>query len=52
MKEALTIALIELILKHGPTVAINVIKGLENDNPSIEDIKALMVKGPEHYFGD
>ena len=48
----LTLALIELILKHGPVMAIGIIKALKTDNPTVEDIKALTVEGPEHYFGE
>lgn len=47
----LTVALIELIIKHGPNVAISIIRGLETDNPTPEQIRALKVKPPEDYFG-
>lgn len=52
MKTALILALIELILKYGPNAAIAIIKGLEIDNPTPEQIRALKVKPPEHYLGD
>lgn len=52
MSTELTIALIELIIRYGPTAAINIIKGLETDNPTPEQIRALKVNSPEHYFGD
>lgn len=50
MNEALIIALIELILKYGPTAAIQVIKGLETDEPTPEQIRALKIKAPETYL--
>ena len=52
MSDALIVALIELIIKYGPTAAITLIQGLETDNPTPEQIRVLKVKGPEHYFGD
>lgn len=50
MDSALTVALIELILKYGPEIAIKLIKGLQVDNPTVEQIEALKVKDPEEYF--
>lgn len=49
---ALTLALIELILKYGPSAAISLIKGLGKESVTAEDIKALKVEPPEHYLGD
>ena len=51
METALIIALIELILKHGPGAAIGLIKSLETDNPTPEQIRALKVEAPGTYFG-
>lgn len=52
MNPSLTVALIELILTYGPTAAIAIIKGLQKDNPTPDDIKALMVKDPSEYFSE
>jgi len=46
----LAIALIEMLLKYGPKAYIAIIKGLETDNPTPEQIRALTVKAPESYF--
>ena len=46
----LIIPLIELILRYGPSAAIKIIKGLETEDPTAEDIKALLVNAPESYF--
>lgn len=50
MEQALIIALIELIIKHGPTAAISIIKSLETDSPTPEQIRALAVRPPESYL--
>ncbi len=50
MDNALTIALIGLLLKYGPTACLKIIQGLETDEPTLEQIKALTVKAPESYF--
>jgi hypothetical protein len=52
MGAELSIALLELIIKYGPTAAISLIKGLETDSPTPEQIRALKVESPEHYFED
>ena len=52
MEAALVIALIELIIKYGPNAAISIIKGLETDNPTPEQIRSLVVKDPKSYFED
>lgn len=52
MNTALTLALIELILRYGPSAAISIIQGLETTNPTPEQIRALKVQAPELYFGD
>lgn len=52
MESVLVISLIELIIKYGPSAAIAIIKSLETDNPTVEEIRALTVKAPESYFED
>jgi len=52
MDPALTLALIELLLAKGPEVYIKIIRSLETDNPTPEQIRALKVKMPEAYEGD
>lgn len=52
MSDAAIIALIELILKYGPSAAIKLIKGLETDDPTPEQIRALMVQPPDSYFNN
>ena len=52
MEAVLIIPLIELIIKYGPSAAISIIKGLETNNPTPEQIRALIVKAPESYFKD
>lgn len=49
---ALTLALIEMLLKYGPTVYIDIIQGLGTNEPTLEQIQALIVKAPESYFED
>ena len=46
----LTLTLIELILKHGPSAAITLIRGLETNNPTPEQIRALKIKAPNTYL--
>jgi len=50
MNKSLTLALIELILTHGPNAAIYILRNLEIDNPTPEQIKSLTVKSPESFF--
>ena len=50
MDNALTIALIEMLLKYGPSAYLKIIQGLGTDEPTLEEIKALIVKSPESYF--
>lgn len=53
MDTELTLSLIELILKHGPRAAIEVIKGVQASNVTPEQIRELKdIKPPEYYFGD
>jgi hypothetical protein len=47
---ALALALIELILKYGPSVAISLVRAMKVENPTPEDIRALKVDDPETYF--
>lgn len=49
---ALVVALIELLLVKGPSAFINIMKSLDNDNPTLEQIELLKVKMPEAYEGD
>ena len=51
MNDALTIALIEVILKYGPTVALNLFSTLNVGEITPEKIRALKVKDPNEYFG-
>lgn len=51
MSDALAIAIIELVIRYGPAAAITLIKGLETDNPTPEQIRSLKVEDPESYFG-
>ena len=52
MDNALTIALIEMLLKYGPSAYLGIIQGLGTVEPTVEQIKALTVKTPESYFQD
>ena len=45
-----TLLLIELLLKYGPTLFIRLMRGLKNDNPTVEEIRALQVKGADEFF--
>lgn len=47
---ALIISLIDLILEYGPSAAISMIKALETNNPTPEQIRNLRVEAPESYF--
>lgn len=50
MDNAITLALIEMLLKYGPTAYLKIIQGLGTTEPTLEQIKALTVKAPESYF--
>lgn len=52
MNTTLVIALIELLLRVGPNVFIAMMKKLENETPTVEQIKELYVKKPEDYIND
>ena len=52
MSTELTIALIELLLKVGPQVFVGIMKAMETDDPTVEDIKTLRVKTPEEYLDE
>ena len=43
---AVGMAILELILRYGVPLAIEMIKALETDNPSVDDIKALSLRVP------
>ena len=45
-----TLDLIELLLKYGPGMFSKIIRGLETDEPTEEQIADLKVKAPEEYF--
>lgn len=47
---ALMIALIQLLLKYGPEAYIAIVKSLDTNTPTVEEIQALIVKAPESYF--
>ena len=50
MEAAVVIAIVELVLKHGPSMATTLIAGLGTESPTIGQIKALTVEDPESYF--
>ena len=44
-----------LILKHGTSMAIQIIKSWDKDDPTIEDIRTLqnyVIQKPERFFKD
>jgi len=43
---AVGMAILELILRYGVPLAIEMIKALETDNPMVEDIRALALRVP------
>ena len=45
-KLAVGIAVLELILKYGVPLAIEMIKALQTNNPTSEDIRALALRVP------
>ena len=45
-KLAVGIAILELILRYGVPLAIEMIKALQADNPTSEDIRALALRVP------
>lgn len=47
---AISLALIELILKYGPNVAVMILKSMEPGDITVEKIRALTVSKPETYF--
>ena len=50
---AVGMAILELILRYGVPLAIEMIKALETDNPSVEDIRSLAgrVQHPDTFEG-
>jgi len=48
---AVGMAILELILRYGVPLALEMIKALETDNPSVEDIRSLAkrVQHPDTY---
>ena len=50
MDAVIIIGIVELVMKYGPALALKMIHGLSVDNPTIEQIRGLMVKPPEWYF--
>ena len=52
MEAAAIIAIVELVMKYGPAAATALVAGLDTDNPTPEQIRALKVKDPESYFED
>jgi len=50
MEAAAIIAIVELAMKYGPAAATALVAGLDTDNPTPEQIRALEVKDPESYF--
>ena len=51
MNDALTVALIETIIKYGPVVALNLFQALNDKDITPEKIRSLKVKDPNEYFG-
>ena len=45
-----TIKLIELVLLYGPTIAREMITGLNVEHVTLEMIEGLLVDPPESYF--
>jgi len=43
---AVGMAILELILRYGVPLALEMIKALETNNPSVDDIKALSLRVP------
>lgn len=53
MKAELILAIIETILKYGPSAVSNIAVALQNENVTPKDIKNLRIdKEPEDYFGE
>ena len=49
MDTALLIELISIGIEKGPDILIKICRSLENDHPTVEEIRALKVKDPEEY---
>jgi len=45
-KLAVGIAILELILRYGVPMALDLVKGLQTDNPTPADIRALALRVP------
>ena len=52
MDAAVVLAIIELLLRVGPKAFLELVKKLDVDEPTVEQIKALKVKSPEEYLND
>lgn len=51
MKSELIIAIIEAVIKHGPTAVITIAAAMENEEVTADRIKTLFItKDPEEYF--
>ena len=50
MDKQLILAMIEIILIHGPQAAIHLFGTLSTDNPTPEQIRSLKVLPPEDYL--
>ena len=50
MKAAVVTAIVELVLKYGPEAATKLVMGLNIQDPTSTQIRALKVKNPESYF--
>ena len=46
----LAIDLIRAIILYGPSFVIKVIRGLQSDNPTPEEIRANLIQMPETFF--
>lgn len=47
---ALILAIIDLVITQGPRIAIQMMKTLNVEDPTPEDIRTLKVPDPESYF--
>jgi hypothetical protein len=46
----LAMELIMAILIYGPSAVVKIVRGLQTDNPTPEEIRSNFVKMPETYF--
>ena len=46
----IVLTLVELILRHGPDVAVKIMAAWTPENPTVEEWNSLKVKDPEEYL--